>query len=174
MTAEHPGPTSSKHDRLRRRRHHPRSTVQRRRHSGRYPRALQAAARLQASRGTSAHHLGLREPFISAVLKTSLTLRPSGRLDAWRRQFDASEDDLVRVAARGGRGHGPEQRARLGLAARSCSAHRAANLRTRLPTPWMDQRTSARAVEGHVAKNKGVLYFTALQYSYIQYYKVIK
>ena len=52
------------------------------------------------------------------MLKTSLTLRPSGRLDAWRRQLDASEDDLVRVAARGGRGHGPEQRARLGLAAR--------------------------------------------------------
>ena len=87
---------------------HPRSTVQRRRHSGRCPRALQAAARLQASRGPSAHHLGLREPLISAVLKASLTLRPSGRLDAWRRRFDASEDDLVRVAARGGRGHGPE------------------------------------------------------------------
>ena len=92
--------------------------VQRRRHSGRYPRALQAAARLQASRGTSDHDHGLREPFISAVLKTSLTLRPSGRLDAWRRQFDAKEDEMVVAAARGGRGHGLEQRERLGLAAR--------------------------------------------------------
>ena len=95
------------------------------------------------------------------MLKTSLTLRPSGRLDAWRRQFDASEDDLVRVAARGWRGHGPEQRARLGLAARSCSAHRAANLRTRLPrSDAMDGPkvgVSFSAGEGHVAKNKGVI-----------------
>ena len=33
------------------------------------------------------------------MLKTSLTLRPSGRLDAWRRQFDAKEDEMVVAAA---------------------------------------------------------------------------
>ena len=52
------------------------------------------------------------------MLKTSLTLRPSGRLDAWRRQFDAKEDEMVVAAARGGRGHGLEQPERLALAAR--------------------------------------------------------
>ena len=118
-------------------------TAQQRQHfswRGRFPRA---AARLQASRGPCAHHLGLREPLISAVLKTSHTLRPSGRLDAWRRQFDASEDDLVRVAARGCRGHGPEQRARLGLAARHL----------RMATP---ARPSGRGFPRHgVSKGRG-------------------
>ena len=94
-------------------------------------------------RASTATHLGRVEDltYVEAQRPTRRLAEAvrcfGGRISIW---CDRGEW-CVCVAAPGGTGHGPEQRARLGLAARSCSAHRAANLRRALPTPWWLQRT---------------------------------